>query len=345
MLQNENFSWRVDTQNNKIVFDKFPTGTYHVAITAETNVPSKMSGTLEVTYDVTKYVTVTVKPKSIENNNDITVKINGQDAPYKIPYARGSQLVGVQVYDNGKDVTEYFDISGEMLALNVYDYQVVVTAKEGSVSYEITAGADIASVDASGQITVSGVGKVTVKATSTREGYHPRYATKTFEVKKRILTPSAKTAYSGNTRTYNGKNSVDVAVTLVNDVVGDNVSASAGGTRVNPDAGKSKIVYVSGITLSDTEHYTLSTTSLHTTVNIDPIKITGFEISALDKKYDGNKMAEVSVDSISDVLAEDKGLVSLVGNAELKMQATISRLPLHQHRLRAQKRPTIHLPM
>ncbi len=113
-----------------------------------------------------------------------------------------------------------------------------------------------------------------------------------------------------------------MAVTLANVVDGDNISASAGGTRVNPDAGKSKIVYVSGITLSDTEHYTLSTTSLHTTVNIDPIKITGFEISALDKKYDGNKMAEVSVDSISDVLAEDKGLVSLVGNAEFENENT-----------------------
>ncbi len=56
---------------------------------------------------------------------------------------------------------------------------------------------------------------------------------------------------------------------------------------VNPDAGNNKIVYVSGIVPTDGTHYTLSTNSIQTTVDIAPIKITSFKILVAGKKYDG----------------------------------------------------------
>ena len=56
----------------------------------------------------------------------------------------------------------------------------------GTVTYEITSGEDVATLDGA-DITVTGVGKVTIVATSVNDGHTDRIATKSFNAKKRIL--------------------------------------------------------------------------------------------------------------------------------------------------------------
>ena len=199
---------------------------------------------------------------------------------------------------------------------NVYygdTFAVSATGADGDVTYEITDGGDIAEISANGEVKVKDVGRVTIKATSKKDGYTDRTAVKTFEAKKRILTPSA-TAVN---REYNGENGVSVDIALSGGIVtGDTLTASASGSMINSDAGSGKIVYVSAIALSDNEKYTLSTNSLQTTVDITPIEIKDFAVSAMSKKYDGTANAQASVGEISDVIEGDKGFVSIAGTAE-----------------------------
>lgn len=185
----------------------------------------------------------------------------------------------------------------------------------GTVTYEITDGADIASIDkTSGKVTVTGVGKVTIRAKSVLDGYEDRYAVRSFAAKKRVLTPTV----TADDRQYNGENGVSVSISLDNIANNDGISAAASGSMINADAGDGKIVYVSGVALSGDKKdlYTLSSTTLQTTVNITPIDILSFTISAADKKYDGTTNASATVTDISGVLDKDKSQVQIVGSAE-----------------------------
>lgn len=193
-------------------------------------------------------------------------------------------------------------------------FSVTAAGADGAVSYSLSdnvEGREIAEIDSDGRITLSGIGKVTVTATSKKEGYADRTATKTFEVHKRILTPTA----AAENRTYNGENGVSVTLSLDGIVSGDAVTAEAQGSMINADAGTGKIVYVSGITLSDDTNYTLSTQSLQTTVDITPIEVNGFTVTSENKTYDGTAVAQAAVTELSGVLAADQGQVTLIGTA------------------------------
>ncbi len=265
----------------------------------------------------------------IFDSSNYTVKYNGADeaknpGEYTISIVLNGGLNENYVVLPFEATLKIVKASQDIFAIenvpeNVYygDTFRVTAAAVGNVSYEITEGGDIASIDSTnGIVTINGVGNVTIRAKSELDGYNTRFANKTFKAKQRILTPSAKAAYSDGKRVYDGTNGVDVAIELDNVKIGETVTASASGTMINPDAGNGKLVYVSGITLSDTEHYTLSTNSLQTTVSIEPIEITKCDISASGKKYDGTVSAQATVTEIPEVLSCDKGLVDISGNAE-----------------------------
>lgn len=121
------------SKNSKLTLSKVPAGTYdNIIVYAVGN-----DG-----YRIGKYVSVTVGKKSIENNSDITIKIKGKDAPYELTYAPGIQVKesDVQVFDNGVDVTSFFDITVPKTVLFPNTaYNVTVTAKaDGSYSGERT---------------------------------------------------------------------------------------------------------------------------------------------------------------------------------------------------------------
>lgn len=207
-------------------------------------------------------------------------------------------------------VQDVFSI--ENVPENVYygdSFKISANGANGDVTYSITEGSDIAELDGDGNVTIKGVGRVTITAVSEKAGYSSRTAYKTFAAKAKILTPSA----SAVNRVYDGTSGVEVNVSFEN---GANVTAAAVGTMINPDAGKGKIVYVSGITLSDSEHYTLSTSNVQTTVDIEPAEIKGFEISPSDKKYDGTVSAIAAVSKIDGVFESDLGFVGIDGTAE-----------------------------
>lgn len=259
------------------------------------------------------------------DSSNYTVKYNGENTAVNV----GEYTISIELTESADAnyAVEPFDAmlkitnaSQDIFAVenvpeNVYygdTFELSATGANGDVNYEIVNGAEFAEIDQNGKVTVKGVGKVTIKATSKKDGYTDRTAIKTFEAKKRILTPTA----TATNRKYNGENGVEVEISLANFANGDTVTASASGSMINSDAGNGKIVYVSGITLSDSEKYTLGTNSLQTTVDISPIEIESFTISASDKKYDGTANAQANVDKISNVIESDKGFVSIAGTAE-----------------------------
>ena len=261
----------------------------------------------------------------IFDSSNYTVKYNGENTAVNV--GEYTISIGLTESADANYAVEPFDAvlkitnaSQDIFAVenvpeNVYygdTFELSATGANGDVNYEIVNGAEFAEIDQNGKVTVKGVGKVTVKATSKKDGYTDRTAIKTFEAKKRILTPTA----AATNRKYNGENGVEVEISLANFANGDTVTASASGSMINSDAGNGKIVYVSGITLSDSEKYTLGTNSLQTTVDISPIEIESFTISASDKKYDGTANAQANVDKISNVIESDKGFVSIAGTAE-----------------------------
>ncbi|MBE6945023.1 MAG: hypothetical protein E7459_02920 [Ruminococcaceae bacterium] len=186
------------------------------------------------------------------------------------------------------------------------DFTVTVPGTSGSVSYEITGAA---TMDENGKVTAKDVGTITIKATITMANYKDQVITRTFTAYPRVLTATATAA----NRTYNGKNDVEVTISLSNVVTGDNVTATAQGQMATSDAGTDKLVYVTGITLSDNVHYTLENTNLQTTVDIARIVINSITATAQDKIYDGTDEAAVTVTGSSDILSGDEVTITATG--------------------------------
>ena len=262
----------------------------------------------------------------IFDTSNYTVKYNGENEAVKV----GDYVISIELTESASAnyTVEPFDavlkivnaaqdiFAVENVPENVYygdKFTVSAMSANGDVTYEIVNGENIAKINENGEVTIKDVGMVTIKATSKKDGYTDRTAVKTFEAKKRILTPVIKSV--GN-RKYDGTNTVNVKISFANTADGSDGETDAVGTMVNPDAGNGKIVYVSGIVPADDAHYTLSTSSIQTTVDILPLEITGFTISAADKKYDGTANAQANVDEISGLLSGDKGFVSIIGTAE-----------------------------
>ena len=262
---------------------------------------------------------------AVFDSSNYAVKYNGSDAPSAV----GLYAVTVELTEEAeknytvtqpsatliiKEATqEVFSVEGVPEAVYYGDsFTLSADGANGNVTYTITSGAEVATINGT-DVTVTGVGKVTIQAKSELAGHNDRYATKTFEVKKRILTPTA----TATDRIYDGTNSVDVSISLETLVSGDVITATATGTMLNADAGENKIVYVSGVTLDGAKKdlYTLDTTSIQTTVNIAKKEITGITVSASDKKYDGNEKAAATVETITGVIPADAGLVEVIGSA------------------------------
>ena len=210
-------------------------------------------------------------------------------------------------------IQEAFTIEG--IPENVcYGDTITLSAPDakGEVSYEVVSG----SAELSGsQLTFTGTGIVTVRATAVRENYENKTVTRQINVSRRELHLSAAAA----DRTYNAGVTVDVAVSCGNVVPGDEgkVAVTGIGTMLSAAAGRSKIVYVNHLELSGekAEYYVLNTQNLQTTVNIASRRIGAFTVQAFDKTYDGTADADAEVTLIYGILPEDEGLVQILGTA------------------------------
>lgn len=259
---------------------------------------------------------------AVFDSSDYSVKYNGADSVkdvgvYDITIVLNSSNYVIKPFNATLTINE---APQEVFAIeNVPDrvyygdsFKVSAQDASGTVTYEVNAGAP-ASIDSNGNFVATGVGSVKITATSTKEGYTTKTATKTFTVYPRVVTPTTTAAG----RVYNAQKNVDITVALENVMASDSITATATGIMANADAGTDKMVYVSGIVLDGVKKafYTLGATTLQTTATIEKADISGFSISAQDKKYDGFTAANTVVTTISGVYADDLGQVGIAGSA------------------------------
>ncbi len=119
--------------------------------------------------------------------------------------------------------------------------QLGTTGGNGQVTWSV-GGSTIASIDSNGLLKITGVGPVTVTATSTKTGYADQTATWAFYAEKKPVTAVVTVA----AKTYDGNATATVTATLsTSDLVdGDIVSITLSGSFEDPNAGTDKKVNV-----------------------------------------------------------------------------------------------------
>lgn len=197
-----------------------------------------------------------------------------------------------------------------------FDLQADGVDAGATVTYAVTSGT-AAEVTADGNVTVKGVGSVTVEATSTLANHTVKTATRTFTVKPKTLYVTA--APTSTDKVYDGTKTVDITLNLDGVVPGDDVTASfASAVMASADVENNKTVFVNGITLSGAEKglYQLSTNSVQTSINVTKKPITALSFTAADKIYDGTAKADYTITNLDGVLNDDKAFVTVIGSAE-----------------------------
>ena len=115
------------------------------------------------------------------------------------------------------------------------------TGGNGAVTWDV-GGSTIASIDANGLLKITGVGSVTVTATSKKTGYTDQIATCNLYAEKKPVTALVTAA----SKTYDGGTAATVTATLQNsDLVGsDSVKITLAGSFEDPNAGTDKKVNI-----------------------------------------------------------------------------------------------------
>ncbi|MDO4481370.1 MAG: MBG domain-containing protein [Bacillota bacterium] len=259
-----------------------------------------------------------------------------KDGAKTTPKGAGTYDVGIEITDSNYvlsgDITaqliiraaqqDFFSIEGIADTVTYGDAPFRLQAdgveSGATVKFEVTNGT-AATVTENGEVTITGVGPVTVRATSTLANHTEKTAARTFTVKPKTLNVTAepKSAY----KVYDGTKTVDVKLSLDGVVTGDTVTAGcAGAAAVSADVENNKTVFVNGITLSgaDAGKYQLASTSVQTSVNVTKKPITAITFNAADKVYDGSKKADYAVTELEGVLADDRSFVTVSGSAEFE---------------------------
>jgi hypothetical protein len=113
----------------------------------------------------------------------------------------------------------------------------------------------------------------------------------------------------GQNKVYDGNTTDTLSLSSIGVVKGDNLLLAGNGSFVDANAGTSKPVYVTGITItgSDVGNYSLNNTTASTTASIAQ-KVITVQAIGTDKIYDGNTSDQVNLSS-SGVLVQDMGNV------------------------------------
>ena len=262
---------------------------------------------------------------------DFTVLYEDENGNAKEPIAPGTYNVKVVLNDETNYETEpytaqlviknashpSFTIYGIHETVYYGDEFDVSTDSDGDVTYTVTGNAE---VEVAGHVKVTGTGKITLEAVSSKEGFADKSVKRTFTANKKVISSEI----TAENRTYDGTSGVNIdSVQLIGTLPTDSVTASATGAMLNSDAGDNKTVYAK-VTLDGNwgEVYALDTESVQTTVDIKKALITGIKITAQDKKYSKTDDALVRVDEITGVLAMDASLVRVSGEAKFDTAST-----------------------
>lgn len=221
-----------------------------------------------------------IRPEVTVKDGETVVPAEEYDVVYQNNINVGTATVTVKAKANGKysfaDLNASFaikkadaatlTIGGQPAAVTYGDKAFQLTAAGGisgaAVVWSVTEGSEIASVTEDGTVSVSGVGKVTVKAAQSGGAhYNDQSAEYTFEVKPAVLTVSSVTAEN---KTYDGNKAVKIKTVVLDGVLGaDEVSAaveSVKGELAEAKAGVYEKVTVSNLTLTgkDAANYTVT---------------------------------------------------------------------------------------
>ncbi|PUA30201.1 MAG: hypothetical protein B0W54_06730 [Cellvibrio sp. 79] len=306
-------------------------------------------------FDTTPLLTHWMEALTITvNDAPITHVYNGQghtdgvsDLTYSDEWAIGSDdLIGSAHYNTGKNVGTYTDLYGLYSHQQGYNITFVnngyleVTPKaidvtatgidrvyDGSMDVGVTFGST--GLIQGDDVTFSGfasmidrhvgAGKSVSVTDITADGLdfgnytlNNTTAETTVNITKRNLTVSGV----GVNRVYNGSTIVDVVLTPVDLLKGDEVSLTGIGNMVDKNAGQDKAVTISGIsgTGEDAGNYAYITEP--TTVDIDKLGIT-VDAEGVNRAYNGTTLVAVNLTSTG-VLEGDLVTFNGTGNTEDK---------------------------
>ncbi|MDR0293284.1 MAG: YDG domain-containing protein [Oscillospiraceae bacterium] len=172
----------------------------------------------------------------------------------------------------------------------------------GAITYAVTSGPAAVDVN-TGEVTVTGVGLVTITATKASDAtYAETTAVYSFMAGSKTLTVTGLTAadrpYDGTTAVGVTGGALDGVVSLLDDV--DYTPAISGGDIADANAGNNKSVTVAAISLTgaDAGKYTL-TQPTGITVNITPKDIVIDTVAAPTKDWDGTAAASAGAVTFS----------------------------------------------
>ncbi len=307
--------------------------------------PERMTGNASIIINTVRKPTIQVAPESVTFNNKkqepaVTVKDdNGfliDSSEYTVTYtdksgATATAPTNVGIYTvkienkiNSKhyiinDSTAIFTIlpAGQtpLTITNTREHvyygdkiQLGTTGGNGTVAWTVNNGA-IASVDTNGLLTITGIGSVTVTATSTAPGYNDQTATWPIYVEPKRVTAIVK----AKSKTYDGERDATVTATLqASDLVGiDRISIKLSGEFESASAGTDKKVNIDSsnpaITGDNGDKYAISypatTTASILKANIDlndPIEVTA-PVASADLEYTSNPLNLVATAGTSSV--------------------------------------------
>ncbi len=177
--------------------------------------------------------------------------------------------------------------------------QLRTTGSDGTVTWSV-GSSTIASIDSNGLLTITGVGSVTVTATSTKPGYADQTATWPLYADKKQVTAVVTAA----DRAYNGGTDADLTVTISSGLVsGDDItSAQAEGHFTDKNVGENKTVVIDSLTFPDdiNAKYDIvppvTTTATIFKADVDETKVTA-PTAAADLEYTGLAQALVTAGS------------------------------------------------
>ena len=184
--------------------------------------------------------------------------------------------------------------------------QLGTTGSDGTVTWSV-GGSTIASIDSNGLLTITGVGSVTVTATSTKPGYADQTATWSFYAEKKQVTAVVTAA----DRAYTGDTTATLTITISSGLVsGDSITgAQAEGHFTDKNVGENKTVIIDSLTFPEDikEKYEIvtpvTTTATIFKANVDETKVTA-PTAAIGLEYTGLAQALVTEGSSPDGIME-----------------------------------------
>lgn len=252
---------------------------------------------------------------------------------YKVVVTLNSDIAGNYKIENESEFDakltiksaqqDFFSIEGISDTVTYGDPSITLQAagaiEGGNVTWEVLDGTEYAEVnETSGEVTIKGAGTVKVKATSKKDNYNDKTATRTFVIQPKTLTVTA----SASEKEYDGEKDVkgNVNLTLNGVVVGDDVSIDNSGvtaTVATADVENGKTVFVNGLALNGTKstNYKLAATSMQTSIDITKKEITKVSMTAAGKTYDGTTDATYTITNLEGVIEADKNFVTVTGTA------------------------------